>query len=230
MTLEPIGDIGVLSPSFSSPPATAWSDDFSDGSYDGWTVESGSWEVNAHSDPNWNELNWLENMSYDNKDAIIRPHEGGVTGTYAVDHYHEPAFYGGHVDMWYADENNYVGIHMANANTNYKRRFQIVENGTKHVNMSLGTYDEGPHTYAVTYDGAGGWSVAIDGTEQITVSYEPSFTPTAMRFWGSEQGHRITNVSVTPPPGVDTTAPIVSNYTLTADTTGPIVSNYTLTV
>lgn len=173
------------------PPSTVI--DFEDGKYDNWNILPGSWNVKSY-----NGNNWLENTSGSNNEIISQEYntvEPSMEFAWSMDHSHGGQFYGAQAYLHYGDGgDSQIFLNFQNSNSNYRRRFIIIENGSEKVEVNLGNYNGGNHSYKVKYDGSGSWNINVDGSQAGTANYEPSFSFNEFRLKADSSGHRWDNI------------------------------------
>lgn len=142
----------------------AWTDDFSDGTHDGWTEQSGSWDASN---------NYLENTSSNNDDEISHS-SSAAYGSWEFDHRHDPTFYGAQTYFitpnGFGDHtNNSYYIRFNNSNSNYNRELKKADGGSNTTLLDLGDWDGNWHTYRIERATDDTFEVFVDGTSQGTV-------------------------------------------------------------
>jgi hypothetical protein len=171
----------------------ASTDSFEDGDYNNWSVKSGSWKVKSYGGDNW-----IENTSSGNNEIIEREYntiEPSMKFEWSLNHSHGGQFYGAQAYLHYGDGgDSQILLSFKNSNSNYEREFNIIENGSSQIDLDLGDYNGGNHSYNVKYDGSGGWKISVDGTEVKSASYEPSFSFSIFRLKADDNGHRWNNI------------------------------------
>jgi len=121
-----------------------WSDDFSDGTCDGWTTVSGSWSCNN---------NTMQNTDSNNNRKIEKTFEGAY-GEWSFDHRHDPSFYG--AQTFYILPNGVSSVQtddyhvkLKNSNSNYQRTIRRNENGDANTFINGGNFNGGWNSYKV---------------------------------------------------------------------------------
>lgn len=192
-TIEINGQELVVEVTDPSNVPEGFTENFENSNYNNWNVKSGSWTVKSY-----NGNNWLENTSSSNNEIIEREYntiEPSMKFRWSTNHSHGGQFYGAQAYLHYGDNgDSQILLSFKNSNSNYEREFNIIENASNQIDLDLGNYNGGNHSYTVEYDGNGGWKISVDGSEIKTANYEPSFSFSKFRLKADDNGHRWTNI------------------------------------
>lgn len=125
--------------------AEVWSDDFSDGNYDGWTVANGTWSASS------NALIATEGVGLHEVGNIYFPSNVNY-GNFSFDFYKEPSITGYYFVIVHGDSMEDTGVLNVLPFNNMNLRItesQIeITRGTNNVGTSLGSY-----LYSESFDG-----------------------------------------------------------------------------